>query len=154
MGKKKGRPTKYRKEYCDDIIQYFDIPPQQVVYKQTYYANGTLKSEEPVTLPAQFPTMQGFARMIGVNIDTLHEWRKQYLDFSEAYTRAQELQEKIWLINGMGGLYNAQFAQFFGKNCLGYKDRQEVEHSGGMTVASIPEEDAVKALEALGYVRK
>lgn len=34
----------------------------------------------------------------------------------------------------------------------GFLDR--VEHSGGMTVASIPEEDAAKALEALGYVRK
>lgn len=27
----------------------------------------------------------------------------------------------------MGNLYNAQFAQFFGKNCLGYKDKTEVE---------------------------
>ena len=30
----------------------------------------------------------------------------------------------------MSGLYNAQFAQFFGKNCLGYKDKQEIEQSG------------------------
>ena len=27
----------------------------------------------------------------------------------------------------MNNNYNSQFAQFFGKNCLGYKDKTEVE---------------------------
>lgn len=122
-----GRPTKYKKRYCEDIVAYFTVEPQQTVYKKTYYANGNLKSEEPITLPEQFPTMQGFADDIGVHIDTLHEWKSVHKEFSEAYRRAQQLQEKIWLVNGMSGLYNSQFAQFFGKNCLGYKDKQETD---------------------------
>lgn len=124
-----GRPPKYKKEYCQKIVEYFTKEPQQVEYKREYFNNGALKSEYPIVMPAQFPTFQGFADEIGVHIDTLHEWREQYKEFSEAYARAKQLQEKIWLINGMSGLYNAQFAQFFGKNCLGYKDKTELEHS-------------------------
>lgn len=120
-----GRPTKYKPEYCQQIIDYFNVEPQQTTYKKTYYADGTLKSEEPVVLAEQFPTLQGFAHEIGVDVDTLLNWTKKHDEFFGAYTRAKELQEKIWLINGMGGLYNSQFAQFFGKNCLGYKDKTE-----------------------------
>lgn len=125
---KGGRPTKYKEDYCQAIIDYFDIPPQQTVYKKTYFSDGTLKSEDPITLPAQFPTLQGFAHSIGVDKDTLLNWGEKHQEFFGALTRAKELQEKIWLVNGMGGQYNAQFAQFFGKNCLGYKDKQEVEN--------------------------
>lgn len=111
-------------------------------YKRTYYADGGVKSEEPVTVGIQFPTFQGFADSIGVDMSTLTEWRGKYARFSSAYSHAKELQEKIWLVNGMGGQYNAQFAQFFGKNCLGYKDKQETEHSGGITVEFVDEADA------------
>jgi hypothetical protein len=51
--------------------------------------------------------------------------------------RAKQLQEKIWLTNGMNNLYNSQFAQFFGKNCLGYKDKQEVEHTGNLKLEDL-----------------
>lgn len=124
-----GRPTKYKKEYCQQIVDYFTKEPQEVTTKKEYYNNGELKSETPIIMPVQFPTFQGFASEIGVNVDTLHEWKAKHKEFSEAYTRAQELQEKIWLVNAMSGQYNAQFAQFFGKNCLGYKDKTELEHS-------------------------
>lgn len=127
-----GRPTKYNKKYCKEIIEYFNKPPQNCIYKEEYFNNGQVKSKTPIIVAEEFPTFQGFASKIGVNIDTLHEWKEKYVEFSEAYTRAKELQEKIWLVNAMGGLYNAQFAQFFGKNCLGYKDKQELEHSGNI----------------------
>lgn len=130
MPNKVGRPTKYDEKYCKEIIKYFDKPPQSCMYKEEYFNNGEVKSKTPIITAIEFPTFQGFANKIRVNTDTLHQWRKEHEEFSEAYTRAKELQEKIWLVNAMGGLYNAQFAQFFGKNCLGYKDKQEVEHSG------------------------
>ena len=36
----------------------------------------------------------------------------------------------------MGGQYNSQFAQFFGTNCLGYKNRTEVDQkvSGAVNI--------------------
>jgi hypothetical protein len=125
-----GRPSKYKKEYCEMIIDYFTVQPQQTVYKKTYFADGTLKSEEPIVLPEQLPTFQKFADSVGVTVSTLWEWEKEYDEFSKAYARAKQLQEHVWLVNGMGNLYNAQFAQFFGKNCLGYKDKTDVELTG------------------------
>ena len=125
-----GRPTSYRSEYCCDIIAYFTVPPQQTIYKRTYFPDGSIKSEDPVILPAQFPTFEGFAESIGVHKDTIYEWGKVYPEFSDSLARAKQIQEQIWLVNSMGNLYNSQFAQFFGKNCLGYKDTQNIEVSG------------------------
>jgi len=127
---KGGAPTKYKKEYCKKIVEYFRIPPTRTEYKEEYFNDGSLKSKVPVIIANEFPTFQGFADTIGVHYDTLKEWCDVHEEFSEAYTRAKRLQEKIWLQNAMSGLYNAQFAQFFGKNCLGYRDKQEIEQSG------------------------
>lgn len=120
-----GRRTLYKKEYCDEIVKYFSVQPQSCMYKREYYKDGTLKSETPILTPAEFPTFQGFASKIGVHVDTLHEWKDKHPEFSEAYTCAKQIQENIWLVNSMGNLYNAQFAKFFGINCLGYKEKIE-----------------------------
>ena len=121
-----GRPTDYNPEYCDQIIEYFKKPPFHTEYKREYFNNGEIKSETPILIANEFPTFQGFADEIGVHFDTLREWVKVHKEFSESYAHAKALQEKIWLINGLQNLYNSQFAQFFGKNCLGYKDQQEI----------------------------
>lgn len=134
---KGGAPTKYKPEYCEEIIEYFRLPPSRTEYKEEYFANGDLKSRVPIVIATEFPTFQGFADKIGVHVDTLHEWCKVHEEFSEAYTHAKSLQEKIWLVNGMGGLYNAQFAQFFGKNCLGYRDKQEIDHAGNVKLEDV-----------------
>lgn len=125
-----GRPTTYRPEYCNMMIEYFDRPPEVTHYKRTYGTDGTIKSEEPIIRGAEFPTFQGFAKTIGTTHKTLLDWKEANADFCEAYARAKEIQESIWLVGGMGNLYNSQFAQFFGKNCLGYKDKTETELSG------------------------
>ena len=136
LGNDGGRPSKYDEKYCDMLIEHFSVIPQTTKSKKTYYADGTLKSEEEYPIASEFPTFQSFANKIGVNMDTLEEWRTKHQDFSESYARAKELQEHIWLVNSMGNLYNSQFAQFFGKNCLGYKDKTEVETSGETTVTN------------------
>jgi len=125
-----GQPTKYKPEYCDLIIEHFRVPAQVMKSKETFYADGTLKSKEEYPVAADLPTFQDFADKIGVHVDTLHRWKDDNEAFSEAYARAKQLQEHIWLVNGMSNLYNSQFAQFFGKNCLGYKDKTETEITG------------------------
>lgn len=122
-----GRPTKYKKKYCKEIIEFFDREPEGPRLKRTFYANGVLKSEEPITEAKEFPTFQGFAKHIGVSMSRLTEWRDKYPEFQAAYTRAKEIQEGVWLSESMAGRYNAQFAKFFGVNCLGYKDKVEQE---------------------------
>ena len=127
VGNKGGRPTKYKPEYCQQIIEYFSREPVTTLYKREYYKDGALKSETPILHPADFPTLQEFANMIGVSKQTVLTWTEQHEEFMDAFTRAKDIQESIWLKNGMSNLYNAQFAQFFGKNCLGYKDKVEVD---------------------------
>lgn len=151
MGKRKrGAPTKYKKRYCDDIIAYFRVPPYRMATKRTYYQNGNIKSEEEFPIANDLPTFQGFADSIGVHVDTLSEWRKVHPEFSEAYARARAIQDSIVQINGLSGLYNSQYAQFFSKNCLGYKDKQEID---AHVTGSVEDGDAEKALKELGYVK-
>ena len=67
---KGGAPTKYKKEYCKKIIEYFRIPPTRTEYKEEYFNDGSLKSKVPVIIANEFPTFQGFADTIGVHYDT------------------------------------------------------------------------------------
>lgn len=121
-----GRPTKYRKEYCKKLIEYFQRPEREIYYKRTYFQNGQVKTEEPITdVPTEFPTFQGFANFIDVDVGVLLDWCKRHPEFNQAYARAKQLQEAVWLRESMAGRYNAQFSKFFGVNCLGYKDKVE-----------------------------
>lgn len=122
-----GRPTKYKPEYCEMIIEHFREEPYTVMYKEEYHKDGELKSKTPILTANALPTFQSFADKIGVNVDTLREWADKHKEFSASYARAKQMQEHIWLVNSMQNLYNSQFAQFFGKNCLGYKDKVEVD---------------------------
>lgn len=129
-----GRPSKYDPKYCEEIIKFFKKKPQKTQKRKVYHQNGTLKCEETVVVAQTLPTFQGFARKIGVSRDTLLEWCEKHGEFSDAYARAREMQEEILVVNAMGGLYNAQFAQFFAKNCLGYREKQEVAGDMGIEI--------------------
>ena len=131
-----GRPTKYKPEYCDMIIDYFSRPPQRVEYKRTYNPDGSIRSEEPIILGTQYPTYEGFAQTLGVDRKTVERWTDEHKEFCLAYTRAREIQLNILHINGLGGQYNSQYAQFVAKNCHGYKDKTDlsVEQSGPFEV--------------------
>lgn len=133
--RKIGRPTNYIPEYCDLLIEYFSNRSQIVGFKKVYYKDGTLKSEEPVTMPPSYPTFQGFATTINTTVKTLLDWKEKYPEFGEAYARAKDIQESILVENGIQGLYNAGFCQFIAKNTFGYKDKVETENKTTMEVS-------------------
>ena len=101
---KGGRPTKYKNEYCDEIIEYF-------------------KNEEPIG------SIAGFAAKIGVCKDTIHEWRDKHQAFSDAYKKAYAFYEHKWLKGSINGDFQVAFSIFMGKNVFGYKDK--LDHSLG-----------------------
>jgi hypothetical protein len=125
-----ARPTKYKRRYCNDIIAYFDVEPyQEVAVRVTdkksgrEYINDELRAND-------LPFFAGFARSIGVSRDTLVEWTTVWPEFSVAHKRCKELQEQMLAVNGLQGLYNASFAIFTAKNVAGWRDKQELEHTG------------------------
>lgn len=105
-GRPEGRPTKYKPEYCEDIIAYF------------HDHQG-------------FPTIEGFAVYeCDVDPDTIVNWTKNHPEFFGAYKKAKAIQKHRLQEGALSGELNTTFSIFFGKNNCDMSDRVQQEHSG------------------------
>lgn len=129
-----GRPSVFKEEYSDKLIEYFDkVPFERVPLRDK---NGDEKGFELV--PTMFPTLARFATMVGVTRETLHDWATaknaegelKHPDFSYAYKKAKEYQEAILVEGTMAGAFQANFSIFTAKNVLGWRDKTEQEITG------------------------
>lgn len=129
---KKGRPTKYKPEYIDQLIEYFDI--ESGYEKEVENSKGQMQS---LWIPNNFPTFAGFACQIGVHRETLRNWCEEHQEFFAAYKKAEEHQERLLVENGLRGSYNPAFAIFTAKNVIGWRDKREhvVDANMKITVA-------------------
>jgi hypothetical protein len=111
MGER-GRPTKYKPAYCDEVI-----------------AAG----QEGLSLTA-------FAGIIGVCRDTISEWMGVHQDFSVACkkhaAKRVEYLERTLLSSDVGPRVTARIFALKNAAPAEWKDKHEVEHSGGVTVTS------------------
>lgn len=123
--RKTGRPTKYKPEYCQKIIEFFDVPLLEL-----YKDNLGLTKEKPTSLKFLFE----FAKSIGVNDDTLNEWSHKHVEFSAALKAVEKLRERHLVNNALEGRYNSTAFIFTMKNILGWRDKSEVEHSGDVMI--------------------
>lgn len=105
-----GAPTKYRKEYCRQIVEWFDMP----LTNKKGQANDV-------------PTFVRFALKISVSVETLHEWRNKHPNFSEAYSIAQALRENFIMQNALHNRYNAGFAWRVMQNQHNWKSADQIE---------------------------
>lgn len=120
--KKIGRPTAYRPECCQQLIDYFSVDPMDII--KDAEVDGKVKLER---LPAKMPWFAGFARKIGVSVETLHEWRRVHVEFSEAYKIAKELQREFLVEIGLSGKTSASFVIFTMKNVCGWRDERDLK---------------------------
>lgn len=129
-----GRPTEYKPEYADMLRAYFEREPMTEVERSGYDAEGKpcMVIEQ---VPTSFPTLAGFACMIGVHRETLLNWSAAHPEFFDAYKMAKEHQERILVENGLMGRYEKTFAIFTAKNVIGWRDKQEIEHSGDVGIS-------------------
>lgn len=128
-----GRPTAYKPEYCDLIIAHFD--------KEPFTTNFDEASGKTYRSAILLPTLTNFARTIGVSRATIYNWAEEHPEFLDAIKRAQELQEEVLMQNGLFGAYDKTFAIFTAKNICGWKDKQDIEHSGSIGSISDSELD-------------
>ena len=104
-----GRPTKYKEEYCDEIVSFM--------------ANGSSKVQ--------------FCAHIGICYDTFLDWKVKHQKFSESIKRADMVCQAWWESKGQkaifGGVegFNPTGYIFNLKNRFPqhYKDKHEVDHS-------------------------
>ncbi len=131
--KENAAATKYKEEYCEQIIEFFSQPSTRIEYKETYF-KGELSSKTPIVVPNDYPTFEMFAAKIGVTTDTLRNWAEEHPRFRLCYARAKEIQLGKLTSNAMIGLYNPLYAKFEAVNNHGQKDKQEVDTnvSGGV----------------------
>lgn len=144
---KGGRPTKYRPEYVERLIEYFEGFVEEPYTKETlrteklYYTNGQLKAEreECKLVAKRLPTLFGFARSIDVAYRTVYRWTEErvgkapaedekdrrpykYAEFRQAYKEAELYQTEFLTAVGLGGLAPAPFAIFTAKNVIHWRD--------------------------------
>lgn len=121
-----GQPTKYKPEYCQQLIDYFSIEPLEIIREQeiTGTEGGKYVSRR---LPQRFPWFEGFARKIGVHRNTLKNWCAEYPEFAEAYETAKDLQREFLVDIGLSGATSASFAIFTMKNVCGWRDERDLK---------------------------
>lgn len=107
-----GRPSKYREEYCRQIIEYFDVPAVD---------------EEGNAADPRFLT--AFARSIGTSKDVLLDWCKKHERFATAYRQAKELQKEMIVSNAIQSRYNSGFAYRTLCNIQDWRDKSDVEQT-------------------------
>lgn len=121
--------SKYKEEYCDLILSFFAEPDIEVIYEESYYQNGNMKSRKPIILPPKYPTFELFAASLGVVPDTLRNWCDTYPRFRLAYAQAKTLQLGIAKKNGVSKMYDGGFLKFVLVNDHGMTDKTNVEQS-------------------------
>lgn len=106
---KKGRPTLYKPEYCEGIIAFCENHNE-------------------------VPFLQDYAHLIGVCKDTLQEWASVHPEFSLAYKKAKDIQEKKLVTGGLTGKFNPAVTIFVLKNVSGWRDKQEINQTGTIVI--------------------
>lgn len=120
------RPTKWRKEYNEMIVKFFEQ-----IQKQPYTIHYD-KLQKPHHILKPLPTLESFAHSIDVDVDTLENWakdEKKFPGFFGSFARAKEIQKNLIIVRAEAGASNAGFATFLLKNNHGMKEKSEVDQN-------------------------
>ena len=111
-----GRPTTFRPEYCQSIIDFFTRDSWELVYD----AKGTAK----VIPKDNIPTLIRWCTSLGIHRRTVYDWIKTIPEFADAHYTAMELQKAFLMesgiVHGSGG-----FASFMLKCVHGMQEPKQ-----------------------------
>ena len=122
-----GRPSSYKPEYCEQIIEYFDQEPHRDVLKKRMTTKDGTEIEEFEMRATDPRFIIGFSRLVGVTRKTLLKWAEDNKEFKSALEEAKLLQGQHIKINSFQKNFATSFAIFAMKNMFGWRDTQHIE---------------------------
>ena len=135
-GKPNGRPSKYKPEYCQMLLDYMTQEPWEEVAITHTNRKGETWTEDKLR-PNRIKFIQSFAwNICNVPHETLLDWVKVYPEFRQAYARARDLQSQHLLENGFMGLSDPAMTKFAAVNMTDMRDKQDIT-SDGRSIAPV-----------------
>lgn len=149
---KVGRPTKYKFEYCQELVNFFDVEPYEDIELPHYTKDG--KKDENgkriiswidfKRMPRKLPTLRDFAKSINVSIRVVYDWLNEKSnvfqpEFLHAFTQAKDIRKDFLIQNGLQGLYPPLSFKFVAINLTDMTDRQELTGKDGESFKLIVE---------------
>lgn len=143
-GKKKGRPTAYKPEYVEKMLEFFDREPSIDKKIPHYDKDGNIKWEDIKRMANKLPTLIDFAKSINFHPMVVYRWLEKHPEFSEAYNMAKEYQKWFLIQNGLDGGYNSLFAKFVLINISDMKDTSKEEKKDGANEVVVKHEGEIQ----------
>ena len=84
--------------------------------------------------PIAPPTLAGYAAKLGVGRETLWAWAQQDPEFAQALEFAQTMEEDLWIVQGLLGVYHFSVVKFVLEKLLRWTDHVEPKRAGGITL--------------------
>jgi len=126
---KVGRPTTYKEEYIQKVDEYLSTCQDEEFDWTKSTSSGKVDSESwEHRIKVHLPTLEGFAQFIGVNVDSLYEWRKTHKEFAESLGKILIEQKNRLISRGLSGDYNPTIAKLI--LASNHKMTDKVELSG------------------------
>jgi hypothetical protein len=126
---KVGRPTLYKEEYITKVDEYLELHQDEQV--QVVKQSSEKYEMYDNKLKVKLPTIEGFARFIGVNKTTLYEWESSYPEFSNALEKIRQEQQQRLINNGLSGEYNSTIAKLILSSNHGMREKSETDITSG-----------------------
>jgi hypothetical protein len=121
-----GRPTKLTDEILSKAYEYID---------QAVDSHEVVGENRPtVVWHVKLPSIEGLANYIDISKETLYQWEKENVGFSDVLTRVRNLQAERLINNSLAGNYNPMISRLLlTKHGYVEKSEQDLNHSGDVT---------------------
>ena len=117
-----GRPTTYDSKYINMVDEYLEKNQDFVDIVYSGKDNKNVSSVAKVKLP----TIEGFARYIGIPRRTLYDWRDNHEEFSHTLDKILIEQQERLINKGLSGDYSASIAKLILSSNHGMAERKDV----------------------------
>lgn len=131
----RGRPTKYKEEFCQEVDVYLEA-------NKDYYVSRLKGKWVEEQLKVKLPSVEDFSYYLDVNESTLYERKKKYPSFSKALGKIMHEQKKRLMEMSLSWEYNSTIAKLIlsANHWMSETQKTEVKLDGNINLSEMSTE--------------